>query len=233
MKEYLINGKKYRLNIFEKVETQDIAYLLGYLCGDGGYNKETHKRNARLFVSSCNENIIQHFQQTFCPDNVINEKFPVNNTKGYNINANYMSYTLNFSSKFSPTFKKFGVLALKQDRGIVGIPKKMFPFYLLGLFDADGHFSWGRRKDRNRLWGSFVITHSSIYVLNYVQSILCDELNISSTVSIKGKEKCYVLRMGKLQSLKILYNYIYDEVNTKYDIKKQKNWEQFIRELNI
>lgn len=224
MREYLINGKMFRLNIFNKIETKEQAYLIGYLCGDGGFQKPTHKRKARLFVSSNDKFIIEQLQRIFCPDATISSKVPVNNTKGYNIKTENLSYMFNFSSRFEECFNKFGILSTKSDRKLVNISKKNMRYYLLGLFDADGHISFGHRKDRNRLWANFGITHQSFDVLSKVQDFLMTDLGVASSVRQRSDENCMDLKFSKIDSVLKVLDWLYADPPVVYSQTKYKRY---------
>lgn len=188
MKEYLINGKTFRLNVFEKITESSDAYLIGYLTGDGNFHNATHKRLARMAVSSINKDVIDFFKESYCPDSTVKAKLPIN--KKRNIVAKNLAYYMCFSSKFSSTFNKFGILCRKSDRVMCNIPKKFMPYYFMGLFDADGCWSWGYRKDRNRLWGKFMITHQSMKLLCSLQRYLSEELGVSTYIRPRSDENC-------------------------------------------
>jgi len=225
MKEYKINNKIYKLDVFENIRHEKDAYLIGYLLGDGGFHKPTHKRNARIFVSSVDEYIIKYFNDEYCPNNTYLSKIPVN--KKRNIISNQQSHVLVFSSKFSETFKKYGLLSLKKNRTFHNIPKKLFPSFLLGLFDADGNFSWGIRKDRNRLWAQFKITHQNLKMLQKLQRELLDKYEILTYVTPKGREDCYVLQVSKLNHVRKLMNIMYSKNNLIYNKRKFESWQRF------
>lgn len=233
MKEYSINNKKYRLNLFEKIENEKQAYLIGYLCGDGGISTENKKRKNRLCISSTYEETITVFKNEFCPDSTVSSRVPINNTEGYNIKTNKPSFTLTFSSKFSNTFNKFGILSKKENRRLVNIPKKSMKHYLLGLFDADGCISWGKRKDRNRLWSNFQITHQSMDVLSKIQTYIMEELNIATSIKPRKTEKCFDLRTSNRNHIVKLYEFLYKKRSIFYNKKKHSNFKKFVEEFNI
>lgn len=229
MKEYLINGKHYRLNVFEKIESKEQAYFIGYLAGDGGFNPPTYKRKARLYVSSSDKEIIEGFKTAFCPDSIINEKLPVNNTAGYNITTDKLSYTLNFSSKFEECFNKFGVLEKKPNRKLVNISKVNMKYYLLGLFDSDGHLSFGHRKDRNRLWTNFGITHQSFDILSKIQNFLMNELNVCSSVKQRKDENCMDLKFSKVESVLKVMMWLYEDPPEIYSKIKFERYQNLLK----
>ena len=231
--EYIINGKSYKLHIFDKISTPEEAYLIGYLLGDGGLNSEKNNpknRLNRIYVSSINKEVIEGFQKCFCPDNEISSKIPIN--KKRNIKTNKLSYTLHFSSKFSKSFNNFGILNIKKDRNFANIPQKFMPDFLLGLFDSDGFISWGRRKDRNRLWADIGIVHQSIKSLEKIQNFLSNKLNISSALKQKGTENCYLLRFSNREKVFEFVNYIYSSNSSIYNKEKKERAMQFIKEFN-
>lgn len=228
MNEYLINGKTYRLNVFKKVDSKDQAYLLGYLLGDGSLNSATHKRLGRLSVGSADKYIIDHFKHTFCPDSKVDSRIPVNNQRK-GIVSKIESHKLTFSTKFSPMFKQHGLLSLKRDRDVVNIPKKFMRSYIHGLVDADGCFSWGKRKDRDRLWGSFQITHQSLKAMAKVQKYLSEELNESSYISPRKSEDCIDLKMSNRQSVANVITWLYTDTPSVYNIDKEVKAKGFLK----
>jgi len=227
MKEYLINAKKYRLNIFDKLDPES-AYLIGYLAGDGIFNQPTHKRKARLSVSSVDTYLIEMFQRLYCPDTAVNYKVTIN--KKYNIKTEKKTATLAFSSKFSPLFNKYGVLGLKNDRRIVNIPRNLMRHYLRGFFDADGHISYGHRKDRDRLWANIGFTHSSFEFLSSIQRIMEEELNIATTVRPRRDEACYDLKFGNMARVAAFVEWLYAEPSVLFNHRKQRKASMFLNE---
>ena len=220
MKEYIINNKSYRLNIFDKLEPSS-AYLIGYLCGDGAFNKKTHKKHEKLSICSKELSTIEWIRDNFTPDATIGSVLPIN--KKRNIVTENLSYRLALSSLMSPIFKKYGVLNIKKERICVGISKIMFINYLKGLIDSDGHFSSGKRKDRNRVWMNFGITHQSTSVLNSVQKYLHEELNISSFVNQRKDEDCLDLKVSNIESVVKLINWLYSTNDCPFVKKYQSD----------
>lgn len=230
--EYAISGNTYKLHLFDKIETQEESYMLGYMLGDGGFNKETHKRNARMFVSSKDEYIVNYFKNYFQPDNSIDSRIPVNNTRP-EIKSTELSYRMTFSSKFTPIFKKYGILGIKEDRTFHNISKDKMASFLLGLFDADGYITWGKRKDRNRLWCNIGITHPSLKMLEKLQRFLLEELNITTAIALKGQENCYILRTGNMSMISNLIDFLYSNKPEIYNLRKYNNAISFQNEFII
>lgn len=228
MKEYKINGKIIRLNIFNKIRDANDAYLIGYILCDGSYHQKTYKRAHRMAVSSTDIDIIDFFVKHFQPDSDPKNREPMSN-KDMNIIGKKRYKNLVFSSKFSPCFNKFGVMNLKKDRTYVNIDSQNFNAFLLGCFDADGSISWGRRKDRNRLWADFKITHGSLKFLTKLQKDLHRIYGISTFVAPKGDEKCYVLRISERAQVSDLFYILYKNKPEVYNTKKEESYKKFVK----
>lgn len=230
--EYHINGKTYRMHLFENIETREQAYLIGYLMGDGNFqnkNKSKKKRKSRMGVGSIDKDLMEKMRDHFSPDTPINSRIPINKTR--NIKSNRESHRFTFSSKFSDTFERYGLLDFKENRRVVNIPKKFMRYFILGLFDADGHISWGRRKDRNRLWVHIGFAHASFHVLTSIQNHLMNELNIASAVTERKDEKCFDLRFGNREKVAEYIKYIYANVPLFYSQVKYKSCMSYINEF--
>ena len=232
MKEYTVQGTKYKMRLFEKILDGDESYLIGYLLGDGGFNKGTHKRKARMYVTSINEDLILNIQAKFIPDTTISSRVPVNK-KRPNIKTDKLSYKIQFPAKFYNTFNKFGILDVKENRNYHNIPKNFMPDMILGLFDADGHISWGKRKDRNRLWANWGITHPNLTMLIKIQRFLSEELGISSYVNPRKNERVYDLKLSHRENIIKLCDFMYNNsTTTMYNKDKYKHFNKFKTEYN-
>lgn len=231
MEEYIVNNKRIVVNVFEKVRDDLDAYFLGYLFCDGAYHCATHKRNHRMSVSSTDIEIINSFVEQYQPTSDPMERSPNSNeSRGIHGKLNYKNFVL--SSKFSPYLEKFGVMTLKKDRIYQNIPKKFFSSFLLGCFDADGSISWGKRKDRNRLWADFKITHSSLSFLKKLQTQIYSDFNIGSFVTKKSEnEDCYVLRFSERTDVAKMFDILYSKLPLIFNTKKKYHYEQYVKEL--
>ena len=93
-------------------------------------------------------------------------------------------------------------------------------YLLLGFFDADGCITWGRRKDRNRIWQKVSFT-SQLHLLEGVQKMLYSNIGISSTIRPKSDEECYIIEISNKEDVLKFINYIYPE-NDKFIILQRK-----------
>ena len=97
---------------------------------------------------------------------------------------------------------------LKINRHLPIVRKDLNRYLLLGAFDADGCLTWGRRKDKNRIWHKISFT-TSFNIAICLQQILIKELNISTIVRPKSKESCYVIEFANRKDILKFLDYIY------------------------
>lgn len=231
MEEYIVNNKLVSVNTFSKIRDNFDAYFLGYLFCDGAYHKPTHKRNHRIAVSSTNIEIIDAFIEHFQPSSNIQVREP-NSNPNLGIVGKMRYKNLILSSKFSEHLKEFGVMCLKKERVYQNVPKKFFIPFLLGCFDADGSISWGARKDRNRLWADFKITHASLKFLNKLQKQLYDDFKISSFVTVKSeREECFVLRFSDRNEVARMFYILYSDLPPIYNKEKYMHYKSYVEKL--
>ena len=231
MEEYIVNNKRIKVNVFDKIRDSFDAYFLGYLFCDGAYHRPTHKRKHRISVSSTDIETIDLFIEHYQPTTDPKEREPNSNLDAGIIGKkNYKNFVL--SSKFSESLENFGVMKLKKDRIYQNVPKKFFKQFLLGCFDADGSISWGVRKDRNRLWADFKITHSSLQFLLKLQKQIYDDFNMSSFVAKKSEnEDCFVLRISERSEVARMFDILYEETSQVFNARKRAHYKEYVCKL--
>lgn len=231
MEEYIVNNKHIQVNVFDKIRDSFDAYFLGYLFCDGAYHRPTHKRKHRISVSSADIEIIDSFIEHYQPTTDPKEREPnVNQALGIVGKKNYKNFVL--SSKFSEPLESFGVMKLKKERIYQNVPKKFFKQFLLGCFDADGSISWGVRKDRNRLWADFKITHGSLQFLLKLQKQIYDDFNMSSFVAKKSeKEECFILRLSERSEVARMFDILYSEPSPVFNARKYVHFKEYVYKL--
>lgn len=210
--------------MLENLDKRKLAYFIGFMSGDGSYSGGKG-RTVRMTVTTTDIEVVDWISENI--EEFSTDREVWNNNPKRNIYASKPSYTKGFSVKYSDVFKKHGILCKKPDRNIFNIPKKDFKYYLLGLIDADGCFTYTKRKDRDRLVGKFLITHPSMNILLKVQKFLLEELNISSAIAPKGNEKCFILSFSKLGDVMKFGDYLWSDKSAIVITRKYKNYLSF------
>lgn len=194
---------QYKENFFDKIDSKEKAYMLGFLLGDSGIDKRGH---IICSVALRDKEILYSFSKwTGCKVTESNKK---------DVKAKlFPNATIHIGNKkiAQKLIMLFGG-RLKQERHIPIISKKFESYFIQGFFDAEGCVTFGYRKDRNRLWKKISFT-SQLKMLSGIQKIL-EKQGINSKLYPKSDSNCYVLELSQNTSniLKIL-NYIYSDEN--------------------
>ena len=180
--------------IINKIDSKELAYLIGIILTDGYYNKN-HKMciNVKLedkeildFIASIIDAKVTIFNDTIKNKHIFPRARLTRRIDGLD------------------TYIKSGC---KEERNVPILNKNLENYMLLGIFDGDGCITWGVRKDRNRIWHKFNITSSYNIVLG-VQNIL-NKYNISSSIRPKKNCNCYVLEICNKKDILKIYDLLY------------------------
>ena len=189
----LYSKPKYLPYHLTKIDSKELAYMLGFIIADSSINNEI----VEISVAINDSELMNLFSsllgiKSFEDLTLVKEKrrFPrirlVRKIVGIN--------------KFIGGNKK-------KDRNVPIIQKDLEVYLIRGIFDADGCITWGYRKDRNRIWHKVSFT-SSLGILTSVQKVLY-KIGISTIVRPKANEDCYVLEFANKEDILKFYNYLY------------------------
>ena len=201
----LMSYKKplYQKDFFNKINSKEKAYTLGFLLGDCSIDKRGH---IICSITLKDKELLYHFSN-WIGCNVIERNITNIKTK------TFPQATIHIGEKeIINSIKKLFGGRLKVDRHIPIISKEYEPYLVQGFFDAEGCITWGYRKDRNRLWKKITFT-SQLKMLIGIQSIL-EKQGIVSVIHPKSKTKCYVLELSqKTNNILKTLDYIYSDNN--------------------
>jgi len=227
---FTINNRDTRLREFYEIKTKEDAYFMGYMLGDGGISGGTRKRNPRMTVVSIDKYIIEYFKERYQPDSQIYSRIPVNNTRPEIVSIE-QSHKIGFSSYYSDTFDKYGLLTHKPNREIKNIPEEFMKQYILGFLDADGSISYHAQKSDDRLRVSIKFTHPSEQVLSYIKRYLNMSIGSGGTIHDKKNEKCKCLSISGLLDVVKFVDWIYSDLPEMYNKRKYENAQQLKEEF--
>lgn len=208
----------------EEIEPKKIAYLIGFLSGDGIYHNGCGKRSDRMGVSSTDLEVVNWIN-----DNIeeFDKSNPIlNNNLSRKIIATLPAYNKTFAVKHSEFFNRYGILCKKEDRKIVNISNKNMRFFILGLFDADGCLTYSIRKDRDRISARVSFTHPSEGLLATLQQYLLNMMGIPSSIKPKKGERCFVLSFSKIEHVENFCEWLYSDKDSIVLYRKYKTWEE-------
>ena len=203
---------KYKdVNYFKKIDTKEKAYILGFLLGDGCLTDD----NICISIALDDKPILDF----------ISSELGCNITISTNLNKSKKQYP---NAKFNICNKQiikhlkmlFGGNK-KEDRHIPIISPKYERYLLQGFFDAEGCITWGKRKDRNRIWQKVSFT-SQYKMLEGIQNILYKQQIPSKLKPKSDNSNCYIIEFASKASVLNFLDIIYPNndfiiLNRKYN----------------
>lgn len=191
---------------FEKIDTPEKAYALGFILADGSVDKKSNVEVATSLDDKC----IPDFIATVIKAKVFTST--IYDKKNRRFPRARLSKRITDITKFTGGQKK-------SDRHYPRVRDDLEKYLLLGLFDADGCIAWGRRKDKNRIWQKISFT-SQLNILTGVQQYLIKGLGIATTIHPKTNCDCYVLEFSNKKDVLKFCEHIYE--NKDFIILKRK-----------
>ena len=202
----LTKCKKKPVFSFDKIDTPEKAYVLGFILADGCIEQNDI---VEVSVALKDKEVVDFISNT------INSSVFVDNT----YDKKQRRFPKARTNKKIKDITKFTSGRAKADRHYPRIKKDLERYLLLGFFDADGCITWGRRKDRNRIWHKICFTSSYSLLYGVQQHLL--KIGITTTLRPKSNENCFVLEFSnKVDVLKFL-DYIYPK-NSEFIVLQRK-----------
>ncbi len=200
-------GKKYNLNenYFNKVDSEEKAYILGFLYADG-YN-QVSKNQIRLTLNKKDVDILDKINKCLNYDRPL-----------LLLRNNYLDLSIN-SIIMSKQLEKLGCMQNKTFNIVFPkfIPEDLIRHFIRGYFDGDGCLSITNRKDRPSK--SYQVNLlGRLEFISKVQEILIQKTNINKTKLVKTKNVFYMSYTGKQNFIKIT-DYLYKNSNIYLDRK--------------
>ena len=193
----LVKYKQRKSYNFDKIDTPQKAYVLGFILADGNISL---KNEVELSVCLNDKYVLEYIS------NIINGEVLIDKT--------FEKKTRRFPRarlcKKINDILTFAGGRLKKDRHYPKIRKDLERYLLLGFFDGDGCLTYGIRKDRNKLWYKISFT-SQLKLLQGVQQLLYKEIQISTIIRPKSNEDCYVLEFSNKNDILTFLDYIYPD----------------------
>lgn len=196
------------INYFNKIDTKEKAYILGFLLGDGCLTDNNLILNIALGDIEVINFISNEIGCNIQTSNKLDKKkriFP---------NANICIGNMSIIKSLKMLFGGYN----KDERHIPIVSPKYERYLLQGFFDAEGCVTWGKRKDRDRLWHKISFT-SQYKMLEGIQNILYKN-DIITKLRPKSDGDCYVIEFSNKKSVVKFLNLIYP--NDEFIVLKRK-----------
>lgn len=215
-----LSKKKYKFDdkYFEKINTEDKAYWLGFIYADGfifrgGRNYEVGiqlKDTEYKHLEKFNSDIKGNFKISY-------RTMPESNYGKYTFKERAICKIRIYSKKMYNDLENQGVLQNKTDKEEFPIvDDSLFIHFLRGFFDGDGHIYYKDNKNK-----SLGITNPNIKILEYIKNKLKEDYNISANI-YKEKDKKYRFYVTKTDDYFKLLDKMYENANIYLDRKYEK-----------
>lgn len=222
------NGRrKYSLNenYFDKIDTPNKAYVLGFLYADGNSNNNLTKQTISMSLQEDNFEILEAIRKEIGSEKPL--KFIDYSNKhdfGYTYKNQYR--LLMHSKHMSETLRDLGMVPNKSL--VLEFPKidpELYSRFIRGYFDGDGSVHFSTTIHSNCL----VTITSTLPFCEKIKAILETELKVHIGIRDASNNNgitkvAYV--SGKNQ-LKKIYNYLYKDASLFMSRKYQKFFSQY------
>lgn len=151
----------YDEHIFDKIDTAEKAYWLGFILADGYLNESRNFLRIKLQESD-KDHLYKFIRFIGGDEGMVKYEY-------HNVTGNKQYYAEVNGKYFTESLVKLNIRQGKSSKEqITKIPKKFIRDYIRGIWDGDGHI-----RDEN------INVISSVEVLKYIQEYLFDTCNIN------------------------------------------------------
>jgi hypothetical protein len=199
-------SKSLNENYFDKIDTPNKAYILGWIMSDGYVSKN------KLVFGLKDLEILEFIKKEMDSGHKISEVFKYDKRT----NKTYQQHILQIcSKKISESLNKLGIFQAKSFTvNLPKISKKLYPHLIRGLFDGDGYIGAGKNSAEDLYPRFSLIVSEKLYnSLTPVFNDLGIELKKPNIVAEKNGDLILKLKIYSKKKLRCFFNYIYCDGN--------------------
>lgn len=211
-------------NFFEKIDTEEKAYWLGFLYADGYVIEK--ENTIRLNLSHIDKTHLEKFRDSLKSNHPIKDTYKKTEEKTYKLN--YIGIT---NEKLCKDLVAKGCfqnksLTLKFPHNTV--PEDLMHHFIRGYFDGDGSISY---TSRNGQYSNRRLYKISVIGTYDMMNNFLKYLNSNLKPRQEKNRNYYTICLGGNQQVKNIVNYLYNDATIYLDRKKQKT-EEFLQYIN-
>lgn len=214
-------GRGYHRDYFCNIDTEEKAYILGFLWGDGSYIPS--KRTIALVVAVKDESHLRRMATCIGlePDQVRRHTSHSFGDQEFDYVKIQMSHKVFFEA-----IRKLG-FGRKADRmqQLPSIPAELVRHFIRGIFDADGYVYPSKRKAINFRQGRMEVSLPHLPAVNW----WIDYLHQACGVTFKyyRDKSIYRVALSRHDSLVVMYHYLYAD-STIYLERKHSRFKSLL-----
>lgn len=233
---------KYDITVFDEIKTPEQAYWIGFIWSDGYVLKR--KRNnyceyaLKLSLAKHDYDHLEKFVKFMKSDLPIHEYVPCSKFENAQNEVRVMINSGKFGKKL---YDDFGIFPFRNDptQTIERIPKELYKYFILGILDADGSFSFYETEDKGSMQKKVAVSFQCVEkLIKFLQDFLYDNKLIESKQKYSKRHEgrdgdTFSYRIcGAIQAPSFL-DYLYDDkiietcLNRKYN--KYKELKKFLK----
>ena len=199
------------IDYFEKIDSPNKAYLLGFITADGA----VVDNQISIEIKEKDSELLEFAKKEINPKATIIDCNYLSSSNGYKYQKH--NKRISFSaSKLGKDLAKYGVVQNKSKIltrvPIEYIPENLLPFYFRGLIDGDGCI----HKD-----GKISIYSGSYDFIKDVQTILIKSADLTKLKIYHGTS--YFITWNSIKDRINLYQYLYSDLNATFYFKRKYN----------
>ena len=239
LKDENINTKRrnrYTLDesYFENIDSQEKAYILGFLYADGYVGSEA-TNNIVISVAEQDVDILEKIIENIKFTGRLRKRNSYKNS----YNTSQQHFILNFSSKqMANTLRSLGFNQTKKDRifQLPNIESSLIRHFVRGFFDGDGSFSLNDNRSTHILSNGelkeYIYTKPSFNIVGPVNFMeeLAEILPGSYHFKQSGIDGLVYIMNSSKRDIVDIYNYLYTD-STIYIERKHNKFLKFMEHL--
>lgn len=227
----------YNENFFEKIDTEEKAYWLGFIYADGYVNVTKYNSELGIELQYSDNNHLKKFNKSLNGNIEVTDRW---RNGAFNYNSDRMFHMCQirlYKRKLVDDLSQYGIVNnktyIKQHLSEL-IPQHLLQHFIRGFFDGDGSIAI-TKQGRNFI--QFDITNANNIILEDIRRYLYDNYNITSYISCEKNRKMSTVPIYKL-CFKGMYNaynfgqFLYNGANIYLD-RKYLLYQRYLKEYNI
>lgn len=220
-----LKRQKYSINenIFEKINSPEKAYLLGWLISDGYVNGEKGKSSIRIQIQERDLDVLFKLRDIFGSNSPIRKV--IYEKEGQENWVDQMRLDIH-NKKCVQDLYVLGITANKSKKIILPeIDNNLVPYLIRGIFEGDGCFCVGTTQ-KGYLSTQWYICSASEKFIDKIIDIFDQILNID-LVKKKNKWNVFYAKTNGAQKIKKIMSWIYNENLNLCMNRKFNYWKNF------